>query len=461
MYFEMFWLFFILITYSRGNHVYFQGIELLSDANYSQGFSVIPACSTDCSKAPRLRLYNPFSIAPNSSASWEMTQWASHSNITTNGTFIDDGKSKGIQWSTNDKSFTLFQDGRLQTSVNGYHEYEGKYKAPDVPGVAFLIQQTIGISAGALPLDQVTELRWNLDSQLIHMDQHIQSGYDSNIHAVIFPLYMTIQNLVQGDPEYGKYFWLGIGTYDDRVLMSPQYVNGDKGTGALIYSPAFLNFANISLHSGNVVHITGNMMPFVKLGLQAAFERQFLNSTDLKKYYVGGMNIGWEVTGLNNGTIQIQNLSLKQYTAQNPYSYEFNYDKNMEGWKIIFHLEKQSYDNPLNGQLILIAKDNDLQLLSPILMIDTSVVKKIIINTAIDHFSNNHLQLFWSTDEEELFHENESISIKMDSHRECKEYVIDLSSNVKWNGIVRRLRINLLQHGNGTSFRIDYVRFAG
>ncbi|CAF4390019.1 unnamed protein product, partial [Adineta steineri] len=67
-------LFFILFTYSTANQVYFQGTELLSDVNYTQGFSVIPACisSPSCVKAPRVRLYNPFSTAPNKSASWIM-----------------------------------------------------------------------------------------------------------------------------------------------------------------------------------------------------------------------------------------------------------------------------------------------------------------------------------------------------------------------------------------------------
>jgi hypothetical protein len=455
-------LFFILFTYSTANQLYFQGTELLSDANYSQGFSVIPACPYDpivCAKAPRYRLYNPFSTEPNKTASWSLAQWASHSNLSTNGTIIDDGKSKGIQWSTEDKRFILFQDGRLQFTVNGFHEYGGEYKAQDVPGVAFLLQQDIGITGGSIPLNQVNELRWNLDVQLLYMDQHIQPGYDFNIHAGIFPLYMTIQNLVQGDPQYGKYFWLGICLYDDRVLMSPLYVNGDKGTGALIYSPAFSNFANVSVHSERIVHVTGDMMPFVRLGLQAAVERGFLNSTDLSKYYVGGMNIGWEVTGLNNGTIEIGNFSLKQYTAQNPKSYEFNYDGDTEGWKPISDLNQYT-NGPLNGQWILLPIGNDPQLLSPILMIDTSIVKKIIINMANDHLSNNHFQLFWSRDDEGLFNEDASIWIEMKNDGGWKEYIVDLSTNSNWNGIVRRLRIDPVEEGNGGGFGIDYIRFA-
>ncbi|CAF0749299.1 unnamed protein product [Rotaria sp. Silwood1] len=310
----MFLLILTLITYTTASQVYFQGIELLSDVNYSQYFSGIPACSsspTECVKAPRYRIYNPFSTTLNKSASWQIAQWASHSNLSTNGTLIEDEKSKGMQWSTVDKRFIIFQDGRLQMVVNGYHEYDGQYEPLDAPWIHLLIQQDIGITGGSVPLSQINELRWNLDVQLLYMNQHIQPRYDPNLHGGIFPLYMTIQNLIQGDPEYGKYFWLGICLYDDRVLMSSSYVNGDIDTGSLIYSPAFSNFANISVHS----------------------ER---------------MNIGWEVTGLNNGTIEIGNLSLKQYTAQNPKSYEFNCDGDAEGWKQISDL-RQYTDSSWNG----------------------------------------------------------------------------------------------------------------
>ncbi|CAF1367809.1 unnamed protein product [Adineta steineri] len=454
-------LFFILFTYSTASQVYFQGIELLSDVNYTQGFSVIPACisSPSCVKAPRVRLYNPFSTAPNKSASWIMAQWDSHSNISADGIFVNDGRSQGMQWSTEDKRFIIFQDGRLQLSVNGFHEYGGKYKARDAPWVHLLLQQDIGIAGGAVPLDQINELRWNVDVQLLYMDQHIQPGYNRNLHTGMFPLYMTIQNLVKGDPEYGKYFWLGLPLYDDRVPMSPLYINGDQGTGSLIYSPAFSNFANISVHSKSIVHVTGDMMPFARLGLQEAIKRGFLKSTDLSKYYVGGMNIGWEVTGLNNGTIEIGSFSLKQYTAQNPKSYEFNSDGDTEGWKRVTDLNQYT-NGPFNGKWILSPVGNDPQLLSPIIMIDTAVVKKIIIKMSNDHLPDDSLQLFWSTDATGPFNENNSIWIQVINDGKWREYILDFCNNSKWINIVRRLRIDPVRKGDGAGFGIDYIRFA-
>jgi hypothetical protein len=164
------------------------------------------------------------------------------------------------------------------------------------------------------------------------------------------------------------------------------------------------------------------------------------------------MNIGWEVTGLNNGTIEIGNFSLKQYTAQNLKSYEFNDDGDTEGWKAISDIDENA-NGPLNGKWTFISNGNDLQLLSPMLTIDALIVKKIIINVFNNHLSDNHLQLFWSVNEEELFNEDDSIAIEMKSGGRWSEYVLDLSNNSRWNGIIRQLRIDPI-------FGIDYIRFA-
>ena len=450
-----------LVASSTASSRYFQGTELLSDVNYTQGFEVIPACPSDptiCAKAPRYHLQNPFSPVKNQTAAFQIAQWASHSNLSSEGVRVHDNRSEGMQWATEDKRFILFEDRRLQLAVNGFHEYAGKYKAPDAPWVHLLVQEDIGVVGGSVRLSDVTELRWDLDVQLLYMDQHIQPGYDPALHAAIFPMYLTVQNLIAGDPEYGKYFWLGISLYDDRVAMSPLYVNGDAGTSSLIYSPAFANFATTSVHSGNIVHVSGDMMPFVRLGLQAANDRGFLHSTDLSRYFIGGMNIGWEVTGLNTGTIEVGNLSLKQYTAQNPKSYEFNRDGDTEGWTRGSNLN-QLTDGPFNGQWMLIPHGHDPQLLSPPLSVDASVVKRIVIRMTNDHLSDNQFQLFWSTQSDGVFSESNSSWIETKNDGRWRDYVLNLSSHSNWRGIIRWLRIDPVRYGNGARFGLDYIRF--
>ena len=448
----------VFLIVSKICNAYFLGDELLSDVDFSQGFDVIPSCHSDpsiCVKIPHYRLYNPFSVEPNRTASWQIAQWASRSNLSEHGELIRDNRSRGMQWSTEDKRFILFEDLRLQLAVNAFHEYDGHYKLPDAPWVHLLVQQDIGRLHGAKSLNEITELQWNFDIQLLYMNQNIQPGYNPNLHAAIFPIYMTIQNLIPGDPDYGKYFWLGINPYDDRVLMSPLYVNGDAGTGSLIYSAAFSNFANQSVHSGARVHVSGDMMPFVRLGLQAACDRGFLHSNDLSRYFVGGMNIGWEITGLNIGTIEVGNLSLKQYTSENPKSFEFDITGEMNLWTMNFE-----HSDSKNGYWIGKPSGNDPQLLSPVVAINASVVQRIILRLFSEQLKSNRLQLFWSTDSQGLFSEEKSSWITLNVGTMWNEYVLDLSKHPRWHGIIRRLRIDPVEYGDGRNFGLDYIRFS-
>ncbi|CAF5006667.1 unnamed protein product, partial [Rotaria socialis] len=186
----------------------------------------------------------------------------------------------------------------------------------------------------------------------------------------------------------------------------------------------------------------------------------FLRSNDLSRYFVGGMNVGWEITGLNIGTIELANVSLTQYTAQNPRSYEFNFDRNNEGWTIVSYVE-QFANSPQNGQWMLRPKGSDPQILSPPLMLDTTVVKKLIIRISNGKKSEEQLQVFWNTNNiANSFSESASFSINIKPDDSWHEYTLDLSSNTNWYGIVRRLRIDPVRSGNGDHFGIDYIRFA-
>ena len=89
-------------------------------------------------------------------------------------------------------------------------------------------------------------------------------------------------------------------------------------------------------------------------------------------------------------------------------------------------------------------------------MIDTSVVKKIIIKI----FSIYNVKLFWSRDKEGLFDENDSISIDIKIYGTGREYILGLSEHSTWYGIIHRLRINPEWKGNTTEFGTDYIRFA-
>jgi hypothetical protein len=464
-------LFLFLLNSISGQINYFNGLELIADNTFTHGFNVYPACNKpdasihhgaldpNCTKIYSLK--NPFSCDQNQTAIWMIAQWGSHSSLPQDAiNYTEDLNTKGVQWITADKSVVLFQDSRIRLEADAYHEYGGKYRDPNSPWAHLLIQQDIGISRGSLPLSQVNELYWSLNIRLDYMDQHIQPGYNINYYAAVFPLYLMIQNLNRSHPEYGKFVWLGITLYDDRAYNMWDYINGDSASQSLIYCPSFTNFASASVQDGGWVYVSGDMMPFVNLALQTAVNRSFFKSDDLSNFYVANMNMGWEMFGLNNGAIEVAQLSLKQYTPQNPKSFEFNKDKDTEGWTRKWDLGQQT-DGPLNGIWVLLPIGDDPQLLSPILNLDASVVKRVVVRALNSPGNDDQMQLFWSsTSDDNSFSEEASCWIQIPSDGVWGQYILDPSNNTLWKNTIRRLRLDPVRAGNGSLWELDHIRFA-
>ena len=85
----------------------------------------------------------------------------------------------------------------------------------------------------------------------------------------------------------------------------------DDGTKSLIYSIAYSKFASVSVHSGELVHMQANILPFAKDAIAQAARNGIVKSGNLSNYKFGGTNLGFEITGLNTTTIQFSDFSLK------------------------------------------------------------------------------------------------------------------------------------------------------
>ena len=124
----------------------------------------------------------------------------------------------------------------------------------------------------------------------------------------------SIQNLNQRTPGYGEYVWLSISTYDDRYFVQTQERDRtqiDLGTKRLIYHIPSLNLSRASTHRGEWVRFHGDILPFAKRAVEMAYEKGMIQSRHLSDYKIGGMNIGYELTGLNTATFQFRGLSVK------------------------------------------------------------------------------------------------------------------------------------------------------
>lgn len=230
--------------------------------------------------------------------------------------------------------------------INSYNEYDGVYRQLGESWPHLLVEQRLSPPSNAGPgcpaMDELTKLNFHVEAKLENDSTIIQSGYDSNIHAAQFLIYFTVQNMNPSSPGYGsQYVWLGVQIYDDRNEHIPEYINHDDGTQSLIYSIAYDSTATKSTHTNEWVDFNVDLYPYAIKALEEAWQRGYLSaSQDLADYKLGGMNMGWELPGMNIGEMKIRNLSLiasnepTDVTGNTVNEYRFNL--------------LQNYPNPFN-----------------------------------------------------------------------------------------------------------------
>ncbi len=248
---------------------------------------------------------------------WSLAQWNSKTTLADAGRqALDDGM---YQWADPMKRVILgpsaAADYNLELAINGDNEYAGVYRKPGQPWAHLLVEQKIGAPGGEwaqrVPwLSDVSTLNFHLNVKLVHDDPNIKPGFDRNIHGSQFDIYFTIQKLKPGDAHFGDYYWFGIHLFDTRLDVPPDYVNGDAGTGKLIYSVGAATFDISDLRDHQWHTLDGDLLPHIIAGLKEAVRRGFLDSDNLADYKIGGMNMGWEVFGLEIAAMRLDGLKL-------------------------------------------------------------------------------------------------------------------------------------------------------
>ncbi len=436
--------------------------ELIFDRHFRRGFSVL-----DPDSGAEVGTLVP-GFVPGAPA-WELGEWGSASSLATASRM--DLLSGAVRWEDSYGAVTLGPAGSAEADLifrrNSFAEYGGVYRSATATRTwpHLLGQQRLSapgnLGPGCPPLSELAALRFSVDARLLRDEPHRGPGYDPNRHAASFLIYFTVQNLGTPDgPGYGDFLWFGLTVYDDRNPRPGLYVAGDEASGKLIYNIGLEPLTTGSLMDGAWHRLEADLLPHMILALQAAWDRGLLTeSRNLADYRVGGMNIGWEIPGLNDAEVQVRDLSLvyeEIATTAGELRWEFDTDGDREGWTA-GNLDDPT--GPVGGRWIMTASMSDPTLTSPPLSVDAAThgTLSVTMANAGNPADASRMQVFWSSRSAPGFTEANSVWIDVDNSGGWATYTLDLSAHPGWTGAIDRLRIDPIMSGDGHGVGIDRI----
>ena len=193
--------------------------------------------------------------------------------------------------------------------VNSAVEYGDRARTAREPWVHLLVEQEFEPPAA---LSKLSSAVLNLEARLLRSTSLHHGDYSPDIHAAQFQIFFTIQNRNHASKGFGDLLWFGVPLYDNRHRFPSEFKARDfGGTSKFIFTPGGRVFTSDTAHDGGVVRIQKDLLPLFQEALQTAWEREFLkDSKNAADYYIGGMNMGWEVPGTFEVEMQVRKLSL-------------------------------------------------------------------------------------------------------------------------------------------------------
>ena len=287
-----------------------QGVDLIADPRFDRGFEVYDP-------TPGAKVLRGVQQWDNTLGGpvWGLAQWSSRYSLA--GAPLEEAAPGVVRFFDAAKSVTVGPRGDagpdLALAIDSRREWGDTPRKKGQLWPHLLVSQRFPEDTPFLP--DLKALHFSVDARLARAERFDREGYDPHIHAAQFLIFFTVQNLNRDSAGYGDFLWLGVSVYDDRGRPDLSIIGGDQDLGKLIYTPARAAYTDGDITSGDWTTYAADLLPLAKAALAAAWERGFLkDSQDLADYRLGGMNLGWEVTGINDVAMEVRRLSLRAET---------------------------------------------------------------------------------------------------------------------------------------------------
>ena len=250
---------------------------------------------------------------------WRMCQWATKYSL--GGVRVS--RHSGGDRSYENKGKKVVVGGAdsvnrdLILAVNGRAEYGDRPRRAGENWVHLLVEQD---AREIIVLSRLASVELRLKSRLLHFEDHLGSRADPGLHAAQYQLFLVVKNVNEASSDRREYMWFGVPLFDNRHAIPPAYMAKDGGkrdaTGKFIYTIDGRGVLDRPLRSGEWQAMKIDLLPHIRAGLAEAVRRKYFSSADPTEFAVVNMNMGWEVPGTYDVSMQIRDFDLTMVLAE-------------------------------------------------------------------------------------------------------------------------------------------------
>ncbi len=292
--------------------------SLFPDNSYNNGFDV----STTKEGIAALHGVLNYGGSVKGKPFWRIAQWNCYNNdiVSANYSFVNNMHNYSVG-SIGNRITVDTKNNILVLELNASTEY-GKNGITTNPRKNYESWPTLLIDHewtydDCLKIADKSEIRMNIDYKVLKVIDKMPAGAtNTTLHAAQFQWYITIQNRNTLSEDYGHFIWFGLSFYDNRHEYSPYYAAQDGGkesnTGAFIYTPdmKLILSSQGKAEVGKKFSVNADILPIMKEAFALAQKRNYLTSSKWTDMYIGGTNIGWEVPGTYDVSVEISKLNI-------------------------------------------------------------------------------------------------------------------------------------------------------
>lgn len=292
--------------------------QLFNDTEFKNGFSVL---SQQTANNASVKLGNFTYPESEGTPSWMIAQWnggdclwasRKESDVYT----ITDGVSKTVKYNPADRSVSM--------RLNAANIYNGSPAGED-GWPHLLLEQSPIVNYAALSEAEKKFYSCSADRTVLSLDIRLSDFVDTTnsegINAAQYLAYFYMCG-TEGD----KFIWFGVNLFDSRGYQD-EYWALDKGSGQMIYSLSTkdtFGFEGRSLFrngkpyvSDEWVHVELDLAPYIADAINKANEANTFGETvAAEDFYFGGTNIGFEIHGNYDCTVDIKDFTLTAYNRK-------------------------------------------------------------------------------------------------------------------------------------------------